>query len=243
MSNKKIAIVTGAGRGLGKSIAQSIAKEGLIVLICSRTENELIVVKKLITSSGGECHYFIVDVTDKDAVRSFVRIVLEMYGQIDILINNAGWSNKENFLEDISYDDYKKCFSTNVDSIFYLMTEILPNMKKHKKGLIINITSGAGKTGRQKLAIYSASKFAVQGLTEAVGRELEGTGVTCISLIPLGGFNTQLRAKLFGNKDAEKQKAPDLIGEAVKNIVIGKIEVTNGDSVLVKKEGIEVIRD
>ncbi|MEK6923257.1 MAG: SDR family oxidoreductase [Nanoarchaeota archaeon] len=243
MSDKKTAIITGAGRGLGKSIAQSLAKEGLIVLICSRTETELIDVRNLIVSAGGECHYFIVDVTDKDAVRNFVRIVLEMHGQIDILVNNAGWSNKEEFLEEISYDDYKKCFSTNIDSIFYIMKEVLPNMKKNKKGLIINMTSGAGKTGRQKLAVYSASKFAIRGLTEAVGRELEGTGVTCISLIPLGGFNTALRAELFGKEDAEKQKSPDLIGEAVKNIVLGKIEVNNGDSVLVKKEGIEIIRD
>jgi len=243
MSDKKTAIVTGAGRGLGKSIAQSLAKENITVLICSRTENELIDVRNLIISSGGECYYFIVDVTDKNAIRNFVRLVLAKYSQIDILVNNAGWSNKEEFLEEISYDDYKKCFSTNVDSIFYMMKEILPNMKKNKKGLIINITSGAGKTGRQKLSIYSASKFAIQGLTEAVGKELEGTGITCISLIPLGGFNTPLRAELFGKEDAEKQKAPELIGEAVKNIVLGKIEVNNGDSILVKKEGIEIIRD
>ncbi len=230
---QKIAIITGGSTGIGKSIAEVLAKEGAQVIICARNEDNLKGVCKAIISDNGKCEYYVVDVKEKKQIEKFLDDIITTYGRIDILVNSAGWTNKTKYIEDVTDEEYENIFKTNVDSIFYFVREILPVMKKQDSGIIINMSSGAGKKSNPILPIYSASKFALQGLTAAIGKEVKelNTNVSCVSICP-AGVNTRMRDELFN--DAESQQSPEVIANIVRDILTGKLNVPNGGSVSVK---------
>ena len=234
----KVVVINGGGRGIGREIAKSLAKENATVIICSRTKNELKSVRDEIVSNGGVCEYFVVDVTKKTQVENFIKSVATSYGKIDVLINNAGWCHKEKPVEEITDYDYEKCIETNVHSVFYFMRKVVPIMKEKNSGMIINISSGAGRTGRHALSIYSASKFALHGLAESVSKELQNTNISCITLVLMGGFNTKLRGEIFGEADAQKQKDPKIVADVVKDIFLDKLKVPNGKYLIVPDRNI-----
>ena len=129
-----------------------------------------------------------------------------------------------------------------VNRIVRILKKIIPIMKKQNEGTIINISSMAGKRGVPNLAIYSASKFAVIGLTQAIAKELKDTGVYCISVCP-GGMNTGMREKVFGAEDAKKQQNPKFVANVVKDILLGRIKVPNGGDIVIRHGEIESIND
>jgi 3-oxoacyl-[acyl-carrier protein] reductase len=183
-----------------------------------------------------------VDVTKERDVKKFIDSVVKANGRIDVLVNNAGAAHPKKPVEAISVKDYEQCMHTNVDSVFYFLQAVVPLMKKQGSGIIINISSGAGRKGHPGMSVYSASKFAVQGFTEAVAKELENTGVKCIALCP-GGVNTQMRAALFGKEDAAKQQSPHAVAKILRDILLGKINVPNGADVHVRDGSITAIND
>ncbi len=226
-----VAIVTGASRGLGAAIAEAFSAEGASVAICSSSKESLEAeCKKL----GSSCFSELVDVRNEADVRRFVKNVIKRFGRIDILVNNAGVINKKMPLEEVSSDDYKSSMNVNVDSVFFFMKEVIPFMKKANKGIIVNISSGAGKRAHPGLAVYSASKFAVQGFTEAAAKELEQTSIKCIAILP-GGINTVMRSSVFGEEDAKKQQSPQVVASIIRDIINGKPEVKTGSSVHVRQ--------
>lgn len=231
--DNKIVVVTGAGRGIGRIIAITMASEGAKVIICSRNKKELESVKKEIEYGQGNCDYFVLDVANKKHIESFINSVIASYGRVDAIINNAGWSHKEKNIEEITDEEYKKTIRTNVDSVFYIIRKVMPSMRKQNNGFIINISSSTGKQGRAGLSAYAASKFAVHGFTESVAKELDGTNVKCITLCLMGGFNTPLREELFGKEDAKKQKNPLVVAEVIREILVGKLKVPTGASLVV----------
>lgn len=238
----KVVIITGGGRGLGKSFAENLAREGAKIVICSRSEDELSNTCEGISKAGGKCDYSIVDVTNASQVERFVDSVLSSYGRIDILINNSGYVTQRDSIENITDEEYVKYFHTNVDSVFYFLRKVIPIMKKYDDGFIINISSSAGKRANSLFPVYSATKFAVQAFTESVGKDLAGTNVRCIAVCP-GGVNTAMRAKIFGDEDAKRQQSPEVIAGIVKDILIGKVIVPNGGDIEIRDGKVVAISD
>ncbi len=239
-----VAVITGASRGLGAAFAEALAAEGAKVAICARDKNGLDYVCKKVTGNGGNCRDFVVDVTDSSAVRNFISGVVKKFGRIDVLINNAGAVHKFSPVEKISEEEYAQCMRTNVDSVFHFLKAVIPHMKKRNSGIIVNISSGAGRRAHANLSVYAASKFAVEALTQATARELEGAGssVGCIALCP-SGINTGMRAAVFGSEDAAKQQSSESVAAVLKNVLTGRVKVPNGGDVFIRDGKVTEVKD
>lgn len=239
-----VVIITGASRGLGAAFAEALAAEGAKVVICARDKSGLDSVCESIEKKGGVCSRFAVDVTSSSEVSGFVSKVVKAHGRIDVLVNNAGAVHKFSPVEKITDEEYVQCMRTNVDSIFHFLKAVIPHMKKRNSGIIVNVSSGAGKRAHAGLSVYAASKFAVEAFTQAVARELEeeGSSVGCIALCP-GGVNTGMRAAVFGKEDAEKQQSPESVAAVLKDVLLGKVKVPNGGDVFIRQGKVAEVRD
>ena len=210
-----------------------MANEGCQIVICSRNKSTLKKVCSEITSVGGKCDYFVADATNENQVGKLIDHIIKKYGKIDILISSAGYINKWKGVEKITLQEFDDNFKTNVYSVFYLMRKIVPLMRKQNEGAIVSISSMSGKRAVPNLAAYSASKFAVVGLTQSVAKELKDTNVFCISVCP-GGMNTEMREKVFGPEDAMKQQDPEFVASTIRDILLGKIKVPQAGDVVIR---------
>jgi 3-oxoacyl-[acyl-carrier protein] reductase len=196
MLNTPLAIITGAGRGIGRSIAIGLAEDGYKTILISRTKKELEKVAsdiKNIVKSNKELlpAIYPLDITKQKPVQKLILSILKQYGHIDVLINNAGlWIAGSSTLSSKEFDDL---LISNLKSAFYFMKEIIPIMKKQKSGYIINISSRAGKIGFIDSGGYSAAKFGLLGLSESLHRELAPEGIKVTSICP--GWVDTLMAK------------------------------------------------
>ncbi len=187
----EVAIVTGGGRGIGKSTALMLAKDGAKIVICSRTVKELEETRKEIENSGGEVLAVKTDVSDKKDVKNLVQRTLSKLGKIDILVNNAGVAISKPLIE-TTEKEWNSIIDTNLKGPYLCSTEVLPHMIKQKKGVIVNISSGAGKYGFADLAAYCASKFGLIGLTESLAKEVDRQGIRVYAVCP-GAVNTKMQ--------------------------------------------------
>jgi 3-oxoacyl-[acyl-carrier protein] reductase len=167
----KVAIVTGAGTGIGRAIALAYVQEGAAVVLVGRTQETLAKVADEIVALGGEALVVRASVSKPPDVRCVVEEALKRFGVINILVNNAGVFIYKGFLE-LSLKDWDDTIDTNLKGIFLCCQAVLPGMVKQKQGNIINISSIHGKIGDANLAAHCASKFGVIGLTQALAREV-----------------------------------------------------------------------
>jgi 3-oxoacyl-[acyl-carrier protein] reductase len=167
----KVAIVTGAGTGIGRAIALAYVQEGAAVVLVGRTQETLAKVADEIVALGGEALVVRASVSKPPDVRRVVEEALTRFGVINILVNNAGVFIYKGFL-DLSLKDWDDTIDTNLKGIFLCCQAVLPGMVKQKQGNIINISSIHGKIGDANLAAHCASKFGVIGLTQALAREV-----------------------------------------------------------------------
>ncbi len=189
-SKSKVAIVTGASRGIGRSVAERLAKMGYHVALLARTLSDLKELAKDIKHGYGvDAECFEVDVTEKEQVFSVVTQLLERYGHIDVVFNNAGivykgtsWLDPEKF---------EAMLEVNVLGAFYLIHAVAETMKERQSGYIFNLVSRSGVIGRESLGGYAASKFALRGFSEALYKELSPYHVKVTSLHP-GWVNTDM---------------------------------------------------
>ena len=186
----KVALVTGAGRGIGKAISLVFAAEGANLIICSRTKAQIEETAKAIRAAEREC-LVVVAAVDKEAdVTRMVKDGLDRFGKIDILVNNAGISNPKPFLE-TSMPDWDEALTVNLKGVVLCTRAVLPHMLQRKAGRIINIASAAGVRGLPGSPAYTASKFAVVGLTQALADEIVDKGVR-VNVICPGPVKTEL---------------------------------------------------
>lgn len=180
----KTAIVTGAANGLGRSTAIRLAKAGVKVAVIDIDREKLQQVSHLITASGCEAHTFVVDITINAEVEATVAEVQAMFGQIDILINNAGsgWHKQLPF-KDMPNEDWEWILDLNLRGTLYVTHAVINHMVERKYGKIVNVASIAATSGIPKLAVYSASKGAMVSFTKALAMELGpcNINVNCIS--------------------------------------------------------------
>ena len=204
MLENKVAIVTGAARGIGRAIAVALAAEGATVIVnCSSSTKQADEVVEEIKKNGGSAESYQCNVAKGEAVEKFFADILEKYGQIDILVNNAGIT-KDNLIIRMSEADFEEVIDTNLKGAFLCSKWAVKAMLKKRQGRIINISSVSGIMGNAGQANYSASKAGMIGLTKTVAREVASRGITANAIAP-GFIQTDMTDKL-----------PDKIKEAVK---------------------------
>lgn len=167
----KNALITGAGKGIGKAMAIALAKEGVNIGLLARTESQIKEVAAELEDLGVETSVVKADVADLAAVEAAVEQVQLDLGPIDILINNAGIASFGKFLE-LGPHEWEKIIRVNLMGVYYMTRAVLPSMIERKTGDILNISSTAGLRGTALTSAYSASKFAVMGLTESLMQEV-----------------------------------------------------------------------
>lgn len=179
----KNALITGAGKGIGKAIAIALAKEGVNVILISRTQLDIEQLAIKIENFGVKSLALTADVADINSVNSAVEKALAEFKTIDILINNAGIASFGKFLE-LEPSEWEKIIQVNLMGTYYTTRAVLPNMIERQTGDIINISSTAGLNGNALTSAYSASKFAVLGLTDSLMQELRKHNIRVTALTP-----------------------------------------------------------
>lgn len=186
----KITLVTGASRGIGRAIALLFAQEGADLIITARNQQELNTLRTEIEAMGRRCLSVPADLCQPDEINNLVEQVLETFGRIDILINNAGIGDWKPITE-FTLAEYDQIFDVNVRAVFWLTQAVLPQMISRGEGHIINVASASGRWAYPGGTVYCASKFAVVGFNEALAKELRPTGVRVTALCP-GQVNTYI---------------------------------------------------
>jgi 3-oxoacyl-[acyl-carrier protein] reductase len=190
----KVAVVTGAGRGIGKAIALRFAAEGATVACCSRTEANSAAVAQEISASGGKAAAFAVDVADSAQVTAVCEKILNDFGRADILVNNAGVT-RDGLLMRMSEADWDAVLDTNLKGAFLFTKALARAMIKQRYGRIVNIASIIGLTGNAGQSNYAASKAGLIGFTKSVARELASRNITANAIAP-GFIETDMTAAL-----------------------------------------------
>ena len=194
MTEKRVAFVTGASRGIGKAIALRLAKDGRHVVLVSRSEGPLSEVKSEIEAAGGSAEVLAVDVGDAKAFAAAVEAVATKHARLDILVNNAGIT-KDGLMLRMSDEDWDTVLDTNLKSSFVASRAAARAMMKNRFGRIVNIGSTSGVVGNAGQANYAAAKAGLMGLTKTIARELGSKGVTANCIAP-GFIQTDMTANL-----------------------------------------------
>ena len=195
--NNRTALVTGAGRGIGKAIAETLAKQGVTVICVSKSADSCGAVANAIVQAGGKAKALAVDVADGVAVAKAAEALLVEFPTIDILVNNAGIT-RDGLLFRMSDADWNDVISTNLSSCFHWSKHLARPMTRARWGRIVNITSVSGIMGNAGQANYSAAKAGMIGLTKALAREFAGRSVTVNAVAP-GFIKTDMTTE-FVNK-------------------------------------------
>ncbi|RYY24353.1 MAG: SDR family oxidoreductase [Chitinophagaceae bacterium] len=219
-TNRKIALVTGGGSGLGFAIAKKFVDKGIRTIIAGRNKEKLESAREQL---GELCEIKTCDVTDLPSIPGFVQEIIQQHGTIDILVNNAGTNMKKDFTE-VTDEDFQHIILTNLSSVFTLSREVVKCMLEKKSGCIINISSMAAQYGIPKVIAYSASKTAIDGMTRAMAVELSPKGIRVNAIAP--GFiysdmtakaldsDPERKAKVFGRTPMGIMGQPTDIGDA-----------------------------
>lgn len=220
--NGKVALVTGAGRGIGKAVALELARLGATVLVNyngSRERAEEVVAQ--IATQGGTAEAVCCNVADFQACGSMVEEAVKRYGHVDILVNNAGIT-RDNLVMRMTEEEYDAVLDTNLKGAFNTIRHLSRSFLKQRSGKIINITSVSGVLGNAGQANYSASKAGLIGLTKSVARELAGRGI-CVNAVAPGFIDTEMtqampektREAAVGQIPMSRMGAPEDIAKAV----------------------------
>ena len=186
----KIAIVTGGTKGIGRGIAEALRREGVSVCIAARHQSEIDeAVKELDQGNEGRAIGFVCDVRDYVQVKALVDYTLKELGGLDILVNNAGIGVFQK-VEDTTPEDFRAVLETNVFGVFHCCHEAIPQMKRRGGGYIINISSLAGVNAHPQMAAYNASKFGLNGFSEALMLEVRHDNIKVSYIMP-GSVNTE----------------------------------------------------
>lgn len=223
MVNPKVAIVTGAARGIGRAVAERLMRDGFIVTVADLDDAAARSTCEQIAWIAAD-HVFPmhVNVTDTASVRQMVATVIERHGQVDVLVNNAGVVGASAPVATYAEEEWRRVLATNLDSVFLCCKAVLPHMLERRSGRIINIASISGKEGNPNMAAYSASKAGVIGFTKALAKEVltQGICVNCVtpSLIQTDMANamaSDVRAALIAKIPMGRMGQPEEVAALV----------------------------
>lgn len=209
--SKKVILVTGASRGIGRAIASELSKENIVIANYNKSEEAANKLKQ----ENENIDIYKADVSKREEIISMIEYVINKYGKIDVLINNAGIA-QEKMIQDITDEDFQNIIQVNLYSVFATIQETLKYMLKEKNGCIINISSIYGINGGSCASIYSATKAAVDAMTKALAKELGPSNIRVNSIAP-GCMNTDMNSYLTEEEWNEiKEETPlQRIGEGI----------------------------
>jgi len=212
----QVAVVTGAGRGIGAAIAHTLAGLGATVVLCGRTRSALESTAKTIAQARRKAEVVTCNVADLRSVESVAQHVEKTFGRIDVLVNNAGVRGFDGPLYQLPPDAWDQVLNTNLRGVYYLIRSFAPAMIHARAGHIINISSLAGKNALPNGAAYAASKWGLNGLSYSVAEELRGHNIR-VSVICPGSVDTDLSPHT--GKDHAKMLQPDDVAHVVEMLV------------------------
>lgn len=239
----KVALVTGAGSGIGRGSALVFAREGAKVAVADVDEALGAETVQLIRDAGGAAEFVRCDVSRHDEVAAMVTRVVDLWGRLDCAHNNAGITTMGGSLHELSLEEWQRTLDVNLSGVFYCMRNEIPVMLKQGGGAIVNTSSGAGLVAAKGLAHYCASKHGILGLTKTAAQELAKTGVRVNAVCPgvvetptllaHAGKSPEI-AKIINNSTARGVMGrPEEIGEAVVWLCSERASYVNGESMLV----------
>jgi 3-oxoacyl-[acyl-carrier protein] reductase len=234
--DKYTAIVTGSTRGIGKETALLLLQKGLNVFISSRSQQSVDNVIQEIHDKfpskkenvlGLKC-----DVSKYSNVKSLVDVSVKTFGKIDILVNNAGIVYFKSIM-DTTEEEWNKTIDTNLNGVFLFTKEVLPYMIENKSGVIVNVSSGAGKSGFPNLSAYCASKFGVIGFTESIAKEVADYNVKVMAICP-GGVDTKMIDDIVDNGynlSNRNLMKPEQVAKKIYDMIFNQKDYYNGQSI------------
>jgi len=216
----KVAVVTGASRGIGRAISVALAKESAIIVLAARAIDKLKETAEQVRQAGGQAQIVVTELTEEASIKNLVKEIGKKFGRLDVLVNNAGVTHSAR-LEETLTEDWQRCMWVNARAPFILCREALPLLRQTATGHIINIASVVGIKGYPLQSAYTASKHALRGMTISLAEELKGTNIRVHLLCP-GGVDTELVQKV--RPDIKKQDLiqPEEIAELVVYLVTHK---------------------
>jgi len=214
--NKQVAVVTGAGRGIGAAIARKLAALGAVVILCGRKREPLESTAAEIGEAGGRAEVLPCDVTDLSSVEAAAQHIDKTHGRADILVNNAGIGGFGGPLHEMPPESWDAVLNTNLRGVYYCIRSFAPMMIRAKNGHIINISSLAGKNPLPNGAAYAASKWGLNGLSYSVAEELRTHNIR-VSVVCPGSVDTELSPHT--GKDSKKMLRPEDVAHVVAMLV------------------------
>jgi NAD(P)-dependent dehydrogenase (short-subunit alcohol dehydrogenase family) len=205
----KTALITGAGGGIGRSIARVYVKEGASAIICGRNEDSLKEAVREITSYG-EIEYVKINIVKRNDLKILARRVEEKWNRLDILVNNASILGVRTKIQDYPVGIWKEVIDINLNGQFFIIKTLLPFLIRSKSASIINVSSSVGRKGKALWGAYSVSKFGLEGLTQILADELSSSNIRVNSVNP-GGTRTAMRASAYPDEDPMTLPNPDEI--------------------------------
>jgi 3-oxoacyl-[acyl-carrier protein] reductase len=212
----QLAVVTGAGRGIGAAIARSLASLGATVVLCGRSTEPLQATASEIAANRGHAKVMQCDVSNLESVQAVATFVEKTFKRIDILVNNAGVGSFSAPLYQMTPEEWEKVLNTNLRGVFYCVRAFAPMMIRAKAGHIVNISSLAGKNALPNGAAYAASKWGLNGLSYSVAEELRPHNIRVAVVCP-GSVDTELSP--HAGKDPNKMLKPDDVAHVVEMLV------------------------
>jgi 3-oxoacyl-[acyl-carrier protein] reductase len=212
----QVAVVTGAGRGIGAAIAQELSSLGATVVLCGRTRAALEAAAQAIARAGGKAEVVPCDVTSLQSVEAAAGRVEALFSRVDVLVNNAGVGGFGGPLHQLPPEAWEQILNTNLRGVYYLVRAFAPMMIRARSGHIINISSLAGKNALPNGAAYAASKWGLNGLSYSLAEELRGYNIRVAVICP-GSTNTELSP--HAGKDPGKMLQPEDVAHAVGMLV------------------------
>jgi NAD(P)-dependent dehydrogenase (short-subunit alcohol dehydrogenase family) len=209
----RVAIVTGASRGIGRTIAMALARAGTAVALAARSAADLSAVQGEIAAEGGQAAFFPTDVLSERDVATLVQSTVDLFGRLDIVVNNAG-TGTFGPLERTTVEQWDHMMAVNARGPFLVCREAIPQLRRNDISFIINIASVVGVKGYIHQAAYSASKHALMGMTKALAREVQTDGIRVHAILP-GGVDTGMVGQARPDLDRSVLMSPEEIADIV----------------------------
>jgi NAD(P)-dependent dehydrogenase (short-subunit alcohol dehydrogenase family) len=226
MTNQKVAVVTGSSSGIGLETSLMLARNDYITYATMRTPDKKVVIKTTAEKENLPIKVVQLDVTDDNSVKSAIKTINSEVGRIDVLVNNAGYA-LGGALEDLSMEEIKAQYETNLLGLIRVTQSVLPIMRRQKSGIIVNLSSSAGIFAVPGASAYTSTKFALEGLSESIGYELEPFGIKVVLIEP-GFVKTNFANAMVLAKNSQNPASPYL--HMMQRIVANSTEATKSGS-------------
>ena len=216
----KVAIVTGAGRGIGRAISIALAQEAATIVLAARASDKLQEAAERVTQAGGKAHIAVTELADEESIKGLVKYTEAEFGRLDVLVNNAGITHSAR-LEETATEDWECLMWVNARAPFILCREALPLLRRSAAAYIVNIASVVGVKGYPMQSAYTSSKHALRGMTISLSEELRDSNIRVHLLCP-GGVDTDMVARVRPDIHKDELIKPEEIAELVSYLVTHK---------------------